>query len=121
MAQSDFLTLAVRWFTSVWTAVQVGARERVDAASLAVFRVVFGLVGLLIVARFFAYGWIGELYVEPARHFTYVGFGWVKPWPGVGMYAYFATADLVPGEPGKRQFRLSRPLQHPPDQLPLGL
>ena len=66
-----------------------------DATSLAVFRIVFGLVGLLIVARFFAYGWIGELYVEPAHHFTYVGFGWVKPWPGVGMYAHFAALGLL--------------------------
>ena len=66
-----------------------------DATSLAVFRIVFGLVGLLIVARFFAYGWIGELYVEPAHHFTYLGFGWVKPWPGVGMYAHFAALGIL--------------------------
>ena len=89
------LTTLPRPFTSVWATVRAASRERVDAASLAVFRVVFGLVGLLIVARFFAYGWIGELYVEPAHHFTYVGFGWVKPWPGWGMYVHFAALGIL--------------------------
>ena len=66
-----------------------------DAGSLAVFRIVFGLVGVFIVARFFAYGWIGELYIEPTHHFTYLGFGWVKPWPGWGMYAHFGALGLL--------------------------
>ena len=68
---------------------------RVDAASLALFRILFGLVGVFIVVRFFAYGWIGELYVEPANHFGYVGFDWVKPWPGWGMYAHFAALGVL--------------------------
>ena len=67
----------------------------VDAASLAAFRIGFGLAGLLIVGRFFAYGWIGELYVEPAHHFGYAGLGWVKPWPGWGMYVHFAGLGLL--------------------------
>ena len=84
-----------RTICSIWSAVHIDAREQVDAASLAVFRIVFGLVGAFIVARFFAYGWIGELYIEPAHHFTYLGFSWVKPWPGWGMYAHFATLGLL--------------------------
>ena len=66
-----------------------------NASSLAAFRIVFGLVGVFIVARFFAYGWIDELYVAPNHHFTYLGFGWVKPWPGFGMYAHFAVLGLL--------------------------
>ena len=66
-----------------------------DAASLAVFRIVFGLVGVFVVARFFAYGWIGELYIEPTHHFTYLGYGWIKPWPGWGMNAHFAVLGLL--------------------------
>ncbi len=54
----------------IWAVVCAAAKEQVDAASLAVFRIVFGLVGVFIVARFFAYGWIGELYIEPKHHFT---------------------------------------------------
>ena len=75
---------------AIWQA----AHAQVDAGSLAVFRIAFGLVGLLIVARFFAYGWIGDLYIEPAHHFTYLGFTWVRPWPGWGMYAHFVVLGL---------------------------
>ena len=66
----------------------------VDGASAAAFRIGFGLLGLFGVARFFAYGWISELYIEPAYHFTYWGFGWVQPWPGWGMYLHFALMGL---------------------------
>ena len=70
-------------------------RTPADAASLAGFRILVGLAALLIVIRFFAYGWIGELYIEPAHHFTYPGFGWVRPWPGWGMYGHFAALGLL--------------------------
>ena len=72
-------------------AIVLAAREQVDAGSLAVFRILFGLIGLFIVARFFAHGWIDELYIVPEYHFTYMWFGWVRPWPGWGMYAHFAA------------------------------
>ena len=80
---------------SIWATVPMAAREQVDAGSLAVFRIAFGLVGVLIVVRFFAYGWIDALYIDPAHHFTYLGFGWVRPWPGWGMYAHFAALGLL--------------------------
>ena len=86
---------ATRSAPSVWECLQAAARQRADASSLAIFRIVFGLVGVFIVARFFAYGWIDELYVAPAHHFTYIGFHWVEPWPKWGMYAHFATLGLL--------------------------
>ena len=69
--------------------------RRVDGASVAAFRVLFGLLGLAAVVRFFAHGWIGQLYVEPDHHFSYLGFGWLEPWPGWGMYAHFAILGLL--------------------------
>jgi len=33
--------------------------------------------------------------VEPDHHFTYLGFGWVRPWPGWGMYVHFAVLGLL--------------------------
>ena len=69
--------------------------RRGDAASTIAFRVIFGLLGLAVVVRFFAHGWIGPLYVDPTHHFTYLGFGWVQPWPGWGMYAHFAVLGLL--------------------------
>ena len=59
------------------------------------FRIVFGLVCLAGVVRFFAHGWVSELYVEPAHHFTYLGFGWVTPWHGWGMYLHFALLGTL--------------------------
>ncbi len=65
-------------------------REPSDAAGLAVFRILFGVVMLASVVRFAALGWIRELYLEPSYHFTFLGFGWVRPWPAWGLYLHFA-------------------------------
>ena len=69
--------------------------QPVDAASAVAFRVTFGLLGLAAVIRFAAKGWISELYVEPAHHFTYSGFWWVQPWPAWGMYVHFGLLGLA--------------------------
>ncbi len=61
-----------------------------DGAGLGAFRVLFGALLCLSVARFWAYGWIEELYLSPTFHFTYWGFEWVRPWAGAWMYAHFA-------------------------------
>jgi hypothetical protein len=47
------------------------------------------------VVRYLGYGWIAAHYIEPTFHFTYFGFGWVRPWPGSGMYAHFAVLGLA--------------------------
>ena len=70
-------------------------RPPAPAGSAAAFRIVFGLLGIATVVRFAANGWISELYLEPAHHFTYYGFGWVRAWPGWGMYAHFALLGLA--------------------------
>ena len=67
----------------------------VSGESAAAFRVIFGLVGLAVVLRLFAHGWIGELYIDPERHFSYPGFWWIRPWPGWGMYLHFAVLGLL--------------------------
>lgn len=68
--------------------------QPVDAASLAVFRVAFG--GLLVVLplRYFTHGWINEYFVEPKHFFKYWGFEWVQPLPTTGMYAVFGLMVL---------------------------
>jgi len=57
----------------------------VYSASLAVFRIVFGLMLLAGVLRFWLKGWIEELYIKPSFFFHYYGFGWVQP---LGNYTY---------------------------------
>lgn len=62
-----------------------------DAAGLAAFRVMFGVLMVLAVVRFASLGWIRELYAAPSFHFTYLGFDWVRPWPLWGLYLHFAS------------------------------
>ena len=69
--------------------------EPVSPYSAAAFRIVFGLLVLVAVVRFAANGWISQLYVDPAYHFSYYGFGWVQPWPAWGMYLHFALLGLA--------------------------
>jgi len=63
----------------------------VGGTSTAVFRICFGLVGLILTFRFFAHGWIDALFIAPEFHFKYPGFGWVEPLPGIGMYLVFGV------------------------------
>ncbi|MCG3174898.1 MAG: hypothetical protein GMKNLPBB_03199 [Myxococcota bacterium] len=67
----------------------------VSGASLAAFRIIFGLIGLASAIRFAANGWIQELFIAPPMHFSYPGFEWVKVWPGIGMYVHFAVMGLA--------------------------
>ena len=69
--------------------------EPVSPASAAVFRIIFGVLGLAAAVRFADRGWISELYLEPAHHLGYYGFGWVQAWPGWGMYLHFALLGLA--------------------------
>ncbi|WP_339814882.1 HTTM domain-containing protein [uncultured Imperialibacter sp.] len=59
-------------------------------APLVIFRMLFGILMALSTIRFAAKGWISELYIEPRYFFTFYGFEWVKPLPGIGMYFVFA-------------------------------
>jgi len=65
--------------------------EPVHPGSLVALRVIFGLLGFVGAMRFFAYGWIERFYTEPAFHFTYWGFDWVRPLPEPWTTALFVV------------------------------
>lgn len=65
----------------------------VYSASLAVFRVVFGMMIFISTIRFWAKGWINELYIQPQYFFHYYGFEWVQPM-GQYTYALFALCGI---------------------------
>ena len=75
--------------------IVLAGRQPVSPASVAAFRIIFGLVGVAAVVRFVANGWVSNVYIEPAYHFTYVGFAWVQPWPAWGMYLHFGMLGLA--------------------------
>ncbi|WP_103864351.1 HTTM domain-containing protein [Aquimarina sp. I32.4] len=59
--------------------------KNTEAAPLAVFRIFFGIMMSMSIIRFWSYGWIDKLYIQPKFFFTYYGFEWVKP---LGVYTY---------------------------------
>ena len=71
------------------------ASRPVDGASLAVLRIAFGLVGLLVAVRTIANGWVEELYAGPRHHFTYAGFGWVHPPSVTATYVLVAVIGIT--------------------------
>lgn len=66
----------------------------IKTAPLAVFRILFGVMMLLSIIRFWANGWIAKLYLEPEFHFSYYGFEWVRPL-GDLTYLIFALCGLA--------------------------
>ncbi len=56
-----------------------------QAATLAFFRLAFGLMMVFSLIRFASYNWIEEFYIIPKFHFTYYGFSWIKP---LGIYTH---------------------------------
>lgn len=89
-ARGTVSVLGARW----GRAFSSRLRSPVDPASLAVFRMAFGLLMVTSVVRFVAYGWVDELYLAPQFHFTYLGFDWVKPWPRAWMFVHMALLGL---------------------------
>jgi vitamin K-dependent gamma-carboxylase len=68
--------------------------EPIDVAPLVLFRLFFGGIMLWEVYRYFSYGWIARYFIEPTFFFKYQGFGWVRPFPGDGMYFHFAALGV---------------------------
>lgn len=69
--------------------------EPVDIASLAFFRVAFGIITLWGASRYLRYGWVERYFFAPKFNFTYEFFDWVKPWPGEGMYLHFYVLVIL--------------------------
>lgn len=77
----DAMTAKVAPASSLETSGERGLLARlqqpVDGASLAIFRMLFGVILCVSAVRFLSNGWIEPQYVEPDFHFRYWGFGWV--------------------------------------------
>jgi vitamin K-dependent gamma-carboxylase len=62
----------------------------VDTASLALFRILFGLALSAAAIRFVAKGWVRSQLIDPTYHFTYPHLGFIRPLPAPLLYAHFA-------------------------------
>ncbi|RNI27060.1 HTTM domain-containing protein [Rufibacter latericius] len=70
-------------------------RQPVDNAPLVVFRWMFGLLLFLETAGAIATGWVKKNMIEPTVLFPFIGFEWVRPLPGNGMYFYYGTMAVL--------------------------
>jgi hypothetical protein len=61
----------------------------VDAASLGVFRVVFGAMIAWDAYRYLQNGWVEEYFVRSSVHFTYLYVDFVRPLPPPWIYGHF--------------------------------
>jgi vitamin K-dependent gamma-carboxylase len=69
----------------------------VDAASLAVFRIMFGAIMAFDAWRYLDNRWVYWNFAAPEFHFKYFGFEWVRIWPGDGIYWHFLIVGGLAG------------------------
>lgn len=68
---------------------------RIDNSALIIFRVFFGfLIAAEAIGAIFT-GWITRTLVEPKFTFNFIGFDFLQPLPGNGMYYYFAIMGIL--------------------------
>lgn len=68
--------------------------KQIDNSPLIVFRIIFGLLLFLESVGAIFTGWITKALVEPKFTFTFIGFEWLQPLPGYGMYIYYAVMGI---------------------------
>lgn len=69
--------------------------KKIDNAQLVVFRVFYGLLVSAECYGAIATGWVRRTLVEPKFTFSFIGFEWLQPFPGNGMYIYFAIMGTL--------------------------
>ncbi|WP_420401816.1 HTTM domain-containing protein [Flagellimonas sp.] len=69
--------------------------KKIDNAQLIVFRVFYGLLVSAECYGAIATGWVRRTLVEPKFTFSFIGFEWLQPLPGSGMYIYFAIMGTL--------------------------
>lgn len=62
---------------------------KIDNSPLLIFRMFFGILIALECYGAMATGWIKRTLIEPQFTFNFIGFDWLQPLPGYGMYVYF--------------------------------
>ena len=63
--------------------------SKIDNSPLVLFRILFGILISLECYGAILTGWVERILVAPQFTFTFIGFEWLQPLPGYGMYWYF--------------------------------
>jgi len=68
--------------------------KHIDNSALIIFRVFFGLLITLESFGAILTGWLRQTLVEPEFTFSFIGFEWLQPLPGIWMYVYFGIMGI---------------------------
>ena len=69
--------------------------KQIDNSPLLIFRIFFGiLISLECYGAIFT-GWVRRNLIDPEFTFTFIGFEWLRPLPGMGMYLYFIVMGTL--------------------------
>lgn len=68
--------------------------REVDNSNLVVFRIGFGFLLLAECWGAILTGWVRRVFIAPDFTFSYIGFEWLQPLDGNGMYFYFFIMGL---------------------------
>src|SRR5579885_232612 len=77
---------------SIITRLRKSLSTPIDCASLCVFRILFGLVPVLLFVIYELDGSLYKGYIEPRNYFTFVS--WVKPLPSEGFHLLFLMMSI---------------------------
>lgn len=69
--------------------------KQVDNSPLIFFRICFGFLLFYHCISYMVMGKVYQYFIEPPFTFTYIGFEWLQPLPGNGMYFYFGVMALL--------------------------
>jgi vitamin K-dependent gamma-carboxylase len=69
--------------------------KAIDNAPLILFRIFFGFLLACETFGAIATGWVKSNFIEPKYTFSHIGMDWLQPFPGNGMYYYFAVMGLL--------------------------
>lgn len=68
--------------------------KHIDNSALIVFRIIFGLLCFLESVGAIFTGWVKHTLVDPDFTFNFIGFEFLQPLPGNGMYYYYAIMGI---------------------------
>lgn len=68
--------------------------RHIDNSSLIVFRIIFGLLCFLEAFGAILTGWVERTLIVPQFTFSFIGFEWLQPLPGYGMYIYYILMSV---------------------------
>ena len=69
--------------------------KQIDNSPLLIFRIFFGILVSLECYGAIATGWVKKNLIDPDFTFNFIGFDWLQPLPGIGMYLYFIVMGTL--------------------------